>query len=148
MEVGVNVAGDSPTGNLSITVFRHQNDTDLQMPRYVWETLATIEVTPQEISQAFEVVRVPVKVAVKAGDKLGIALVSDSATSMCVLVTGGPINGQSGVAGIDTRSHVATAADSALFAIGVNQVSYRGPDGKTSPVVVLPGEIKWYSVVV
>jgi hypothetical protein len=141
--VGLNVAADNPTGNLSITVFRHQNDTDLQMPRYVWDTLATIEVTPQEISQAFEVVRVPVEVEVKAGDKLGIALVSSSATSMCLLVTGG----QSGVAGIDSSSHVATAVRSTLFAIGVNQVSLRGPDGKTSPVVVLPGEIKWYSVV-
>jgi hypothetical protein len=34
-EVGVNIAGDTPTGNLSITIFRFQNNTNFFTPRYV-----------------------------------------------------------------------------------------------------------------
>ena len=147
VEVGFNIAGDNPTGNLTVTVFRHQNDTDLQSPRYVWDTLASIQVTPQQISQAFEVAQVPVGVAVKSGDKLGIALTSGSATSMCVLVTGGQDKPWNSVNGIDSSSHVGKSGPRTLFANGNGQVSPRGPDGKTSPVVVLPGEIKWYAIV-
>jgi hypothetical protein len=34
-EVGINIAGDAPTGNLSITIFRFQNNTNFFTPRYV-----------------------------------------------------------------------------------------------------------------
>jgi hypothetical protein len=77
-EVGVNVAGATPTGNLSVTVFRYQNETNFYTPRYVWDTLASVEITPSEISQAFQVIRMTVNAAVAKGDKLGIALVSAS----------------------------------------------------------------------
>lgn len=143
-EVGINVAGDSPNGNLSITIFRYQNDTNFYTPRYVWDTLTSINVTPKDISEAFEVIRVPLSAAVKHGDKLGIAIVSDSATPMCLLVTGANGNGQ---CGIDPTTDEVANGDRTIFAIGANQVSYRGPQGKTPPVVVLPGELKWYSVV-
>jgi len=95
-------------------------------------------VLPSNISQAFEVVRVPVGKAVSAGDRLGIALVSLSVTPMCVMVK--------------TSSDVMFDVDTStrtLFANGVNQVSLRGPDGTRPPVVVMAGqEIKWYASVV
>ncbi|KAN0115030.1 glycoside hydrolase family 43 protein [Hyaloscypha variabilis] len=137
-EVGFNVAGDNPTGNLTVTIFRYQNNTNFFTPHYVWETLATVNVLPSNISQAFEVVRVPVGKAVSAGDRLGIALVSLSVTPMCVMVK--------------TSSDVMFDVDTStrtLFANGVNQVSLRGPDGIQPPVVVMAGqEIKWYASVV
>jgi hypothetical protein len=137
-EVGVNIAGDSPTGNLTITIFRYQSNSDFFTPHYVWETLTTIDIAPSKISQALEVIRVPVGKEVAAGDRLGIALVSGSVTPTCTLVK--------------TNANVLfdeATSTRTLFAIGANQVSFGGVDGKTPPVVVLPGqEIKWYSVVV
>ena len=137
-EVGVNVAGDNPTGNLTLTIFRYQANDDFFTPHYVWETLATVSVPPSGISQAFEVIRVPVGKAVSAGDRLGIALVSGSATPMCTLVK--------------TSPNVLFDADTStrtLFANGAGQVSLRGRGGTTPPVVVMPGaEIKWYAIVV
>jgi hypothetical protein len=137
-EVGVNVAGDNPTGNLTVTIFRYQNNTNFFTPHYVWETLATVNIPPSNVSEAFEVIRVPVGKAVSAGDRLSIALVSLSVTPMCVLVT--------------TSSDVMFDVDAStrtLFANGAGQVSLRGRDGTKVPVVVMPGqEIKWYAAVV
>jgi hypothetical protein len=137
-EIGVNIAGDNPTGNLTITIFRYQNNSNFFTPHYVWETLTTANIIPSAISEAFEVVRVPVGKAVAAGDRLGIALVSGSATPMCTLVQ------TSASVLFDVGTSTRT-----LFANGAGQVSLRGRDGTTPPVVVLPGqEIKWYSIVV
>jgi hypothetical protein len=145
-EVGVNVAGDNPTGPLSAIVFRYGNETELLTAGYVWETLGNATVEAAEISQAFEVVRVQVGAQVKAGDKLGIALSTISVTSLCVLVTGNVEDSDltNGVDGIDSDTG-ATYGNKMLFANGVGQVSPRGSDGTKSPVVVLPGEIKWYA---
>lgn len=132
-EVGVNVATNEPTGNLTITIFRYSNNTNFFTPRYVWETLTTYNIIPQ--SEAFEVVRVPVNAAVKQGDRLGMALVSESVTPMCTLVT-------NSTTPFDVNNSTRT-----LFAIGANQVSYRGPDGKTPPVQVLGKQLKWYATV-
>lgn len=137
-EVGVNIAGDNPTGNLTITIFRYQNNSNFFTPHYVWETLTTANIVPSTISQAFEVVRVPVGKAVAAGDNLGITLVSASATPMCMLVQ----------TSANVLFDVGTSTRT-LFANGAGQVSLKGPDGTRPPVVVLPGqEIKWYSIVV
>ncbi|KAH7418159.1 glycosyl hydrolase [Cadophora sp. MPI-SDFR-AT-0126] len=131
-EVGVNVAGAAPTGNLTITVFRYDNDTNFFTPRYVWETLTTFQLPPANVSQALVVVRVPVGKAVKRGDRLGIALVSGSITPMCTMV----------------KDACKTAGDGrTLFANGPGQVSLRGKDGKTPPVEALKQEIKWYAIV-
>jgi hypothetical protein len=136
-EVGVNIAGDAPTANLSITIFRYQNNSNFFTPRYVWETLTSVSIVPANISQALEVIRVSVGVAVKAGDRLGIALVNLGITPMCRMAT------YSGQSVFDMQKSTRT-----LFANGANQVSYRGMDGKTPPVHVLPGqEIKWYAIV-
>jgi hypothetical protein len=136
-EVGINVAGDAPTGNLTITIFRYQNNTNFFTPRYVWETLTTVSVAPASISQAFEVVRVPVGVSVAKGDRLGIALVSASITPLCTLV------GSSTSQAYNVKTSTRT-----LFAIGANQVSYRGADGKTPPMQVMSGQqLKWYATV-
>jgi hypothetical protein len=59
-EVGVNVAGDAPTGNLTLTIFRYQSNRDFFTPHYIWEPLTTVTIPPSNISQAFAVVRVPV----------------------------------------------------------------------------------------
>jgi hypothetical protein len=130
-EVGVNLAGDNPNANMTITVFRYQDDTNFFTPRYIWETLATADIPPTNISQSLDVVRVQLNSEVSVGDRLGIALVSNSITPMC---TGRATHGE-----ISTQK---------LFANGVAQVSYRGPQGKTPPVVELTGqEIKWYAIV-
>jgi hypothetical protein len=130
-EVGINLAGDFPNDNTTITIFRYDNDTNFFTPRYVWETLALVNVPPANISQALDVVRVPVNAKVKVGDRLGIALVSNSVTPMCT--------------GRTTHCEIPGRK---LFANGVYQVSYRGPQGTTPPVVELTGqEIKWYSTV-
>ncbi|PQE24045.1 glycoside hydrolase family 43 protein [Rutstroemia sp. NJR-2017a BVV2] len=134
-KVGINLAGAGPTGNVSLTVFRYSNETALVAPFYVWETLAAKMVHPEDISQALMVVEVEVGAQVKSGDKLGIAVLSEGVSNVCVGMrsTGnGTIGGSGGK----------------LFADGVNQVSLRGPIGKTSPVVEWVGqEIKWFAIV-
>ncbi|KAH6681494.1 glycosyl hydrolase [Halenospora varia] len=141
--VDVNVAGDAPTGNLTITVFRFQNNTNFYTPRYVWETLATRDVIPSEISQAFESVTVPVlNATVKAGDRIGIALVSGSITPMCTMLT----NTTNPGAMLPAQGQV-PGGDRNLFAIGANQVSLRGKEGKTPPMMVLPGELRWFATI-
>ncbi|CZR54322.1 uncharacterized protein PAC_04206 [Phialocephala subalpina] len=136
-EVGVNLAGDFPTGNTTITVFRYSNNTNFFTPHYVWETLTSFNVVPADVSQAFEVVRVPVGAAVKAGDRLGMAIVTLSVTPLCTLVQ------TSSQVMFDVNTSTRT-----LFANGPGQVSLRGINGKTPPVVVLPGQqLKWYAVV-
>jgi hypothetical protein len=137
-EVGVNIASDKPTGNLTITIFRYQNNNNFFTAHYVCETLTTASIPSPGISQAFEVVRVPVGKAVVAGDRLGIALVSESVTPMCTLVKTSP----NVMFSVDTSTRT-------LFANGAGQVSLRGRDGTKPPVVVLPGqEIKWYAIVI
>jgi len=136
-EVGVNIAGDNPTDNLTITIFQYQNNSNFFTPHYVWETLATVNIPPSNISEAFEVIRVPVGKAVAAGDRLGMALVSLSVTSMCTLVKTSP----NVMFDVDTSTRT-------LFANGAGQVSLRGRDGTKPPVVVMAGkEIKWYAIV-
>ena len=80
-------------------------------------------------------VRVPVNMRVEENDRLGIALVSASITPMCTMV-----RNSTGVM-FEMDSNTGT-----LFAIGANQVSLRGKEGKTPPVVVMQ-EIKWYAIV-
>ncbi|KAK0125145.1 hypothetical protein ONS96_009009 [Cadophora gregata f. sp. sojae] len=126
-EVGVNIAGAAPTDNLTITIFRYDNDTNFFTPHYVWETLTTFQLTPANVSEALAVVRVPVGKAIKRGDRLGIALVSSSITPMCTMVKKSSRSGH----------------DKKLFASGPGQVSLRGKDGTTPPVQVLDQEIKW-----
>jgi Glycosyl hydrolases family 43 len=137
-EVGVNVAGDTPTGNLTLTIFRYQSNSNFFTPHYTWETLATVNIPPSDISQAFEVIRVPVGKAIARGDRLGMAVVSLSATPMCVLVK----TNNDVMFDVDTSTRT-------LFANGVGQVSLRGRDGTKPPVTVMAGqEIKWYATVV
>lgn len=134
----MNLAGDYPTANTTITVFRYQNNTNFFTPHFVWETLATYTLVPASVSQALEVVRVPVNATVKAGDRLGIAVVTLSATPMCALFK------KSSEVMFDVNTSTRT-----LFANGPGQVSLRGIGGNLPPVIVLPGmEMKWYATVV
>jgi hypothetical protein len=83
------------------------------------------------------VVRVPVNRRVEENDRLGIALVSESITPMCTMVR----NSTDVMFDLDNNTRT-------LFAIGANQVSLRGKEGKTPPLVVMAGqEIKWYAIV-
>jgi len=83
------------------------------------------------------VVRVPVNMRVEENDRLGIALVSESITPMCTMI----INSTDVMFDLDSNTRT-------LFAIGANQVSLRGKEGKTPPLVVMAGqEIKWYAIV-
>jgi hypothetical protein len=137
VEVGVNIAGDAPTAATTITIFRYSNNTNFFTPRYVWETLTTYTLNATDVSQALAVVRVPVNAAVSQGDRLGIAIVTASVTPLCTMV--------------ETSTNVlfdVNRSTRTLFAIGANQVSYRGPEGKTPPVVVMEGQqLKWYAIV-
>ncbi|KAM3074913.1 hypothetical protein ACMFMG_008321 [Clarireedia jacksonii] len=134
-KVGVNLAGAGPTGNVSLTVFRYSNETALVSAFYVWETLAAKIVQPGELSQALMAVVVDVGAQVKSGDKLGIAMLSEGVNDVCVGMR-------------MTSNGTASGGGSKLFANGVNQVSLRGPMGKTSPVVEWVGqEIKWFASV-
>ncbi|PQE04343.1 glycoside hydrolase family 43 protein [Rutstroemia sp. NJR-2017a BBW] len=134
-KVGINLAGAGPTGNVSLTVFRYSNDTALVAPFYVWETLAAKMVQPEEISQALMVVEVEVGAQVKSGDKLGIAVLSEGVSNVCVGMR-------------STGNGTMSGSGGKLFADGVNQVSMRGPIGKTSPVVEWVGqEMKWFAIV-
>jgi hypothetical protein len=134
-EIGVNLAGVSPTANTTITIFRYDNNTNFFTPRYVWETLTTYNLIPDDLSQALEVVRIPVNMAVKNGDRLGIAIVTGSITPVCTMVKESK----------DVMFDIETSTRT-LFAIGANQVSFRGSNGKKPPVQILVGqEIKWYA---
>ncbi|KAH7360485.1 glycosyl hydrolase [Rhexocercosporidium sp. MPI-PUGE-AT-0058] len=146
-EVGVNIAGVAPTGNLTITIFRYDNDTNFFTPRYIWETLTTFNLVPSNTSQSLQVVRVPVGKAVKQGDRLGMALVSGSITPMCTLVKGGGKNSGSDVMGNVYDRTSDNGNGRTLFANGPGQVSLRGKNGKTPPIRTLDQEIKWYATV-
>jgi hypothetical protein len=137
-EVGINVAGDTLAGNLNITIFRYQSNSNLFTPHYIWETLTTASIPPSNISQAFVVIRVPVGKAVAEGDRLGFALVSLSVTPICVLIK------TSKAVMFDVETSTRT-----LFANGAGQVSLRVRDGTKQPVNVMAGqEVKWYAIVV
>lgn len=86
--VGVNLAGDAPTDNVTVTIFRYTNDTALLSAFYAWEILSTLEVTPEDLSVALLAIPIPVGVEVAAGDKLGIAIVSLGITPVCVAMRG------------------------------------------------------------
>ncbi|KAL3425571.1 glycosyl hydrolase family 43 [Phlyctema vagabunda] len=136
-EVGVNMAAAGPTGNLTVTVFRYGNNTDFFTPRYVWESLATVNIVPADLSDSMRVVRVLVNATVQEGDRLGLALVNDGVTPMCHPVLSH-----------DNTVFNETTSTRTLFANGPGQVSLRGKLGNRPPVNVLPGkEIKWYSIV-
>ncbi|KAL5326988.1 hypothetical protein ACEPPN_004677 [Leptodophora sp. 'Broadleaf-Isolate-01'] len=145
-EIGVNIASVEPTRNLTITVFRYNNDTNFFTPRYVWETLTTFNLVPENISQALQVVRVPVGKAVKHGDRLGVALVSGSITPMCTMVKGGKTAGYNVMGDVCGRAN-GNGNGNTLFANGPGQVSLRGRNGKTPPIQTLDQEIKWYAIV-
>lgn len=135
-EVGVNIAGDYPSGNTTITVFRYTNNTNFFTPRFVWDTLSTFTLVPGDVSQSLAVVRVPVNATVSKGDRLGMAIVTTSDTPLCTFV-------ETSDCDFDVETSTRT-----LFAIGANQVSYRGKNGTTPPVVVLAGQqLKWYAIV-
>ncbi|KAE8448153.1 hypothetical protein EG329_009757 [Mollisiaceae sp. DMI_Dod_QoI] len=136
-EVGVNLAGDFPTGNTTFTIFRYQNNSNFFTPHFIWETLTTFNIIPSAVSQALEVVRIPVNVPVSVGDRLGVAIVTLSATPLCTLIKMNSGN----------TFNVVTSTRT-LFVNGPGQVSFRGIDGKMPPVTVLQGqEIKWYAIV-
>lgn len=137
-EVGVNMAADIATGNLSVTVFRYDNNTNFFTPRYAWETLATVNFLPADVTATMAVLRVPMtNVTVKQGDRLGVALVNGGITPMCH-----PVKTETNIMfSMDTSTRT-------LFANGIGQVSFRGNQGNTAPVQVMPGmEIKWYATV-
>ncbi|RDW89646.1 hypothetical protein BP6252_01678 [Coleophoma cylindrospora] len=137
--VGFNMAANSASGNLSVTVFRYSNNTNFFTPRYVWETLATVNFLPTDLTASMAVLQVPISnVTVAVGDRLGIALVNGGITPMCH-----PVKTDSNVMfDVDTSTRT-------LFANGIGQVSLRGKQGDTVPVKVMPGaEIKWYATVV
>ncbi|KAL2074477.1 hypothetical protein VTL71DRAFT_8255 [Oculimacula yallundae] len=144
-EVGINMAGTALTSALTVIVFRYDNDTNFFTPGYVWETLMTFTPDPANVSQALQVVRVPVRKAVKRGDKLGFALSAHGTAPMCTLV-----KGSGDVARYHNPQDVYGRRNGngrTLFANGPGQVSLRGKDGKTPPVQALDYELKWYAIV-
>lgn len=135
-EVGVNIGAGviSNTVEMPLTyaVFRYSNDTALTSARYVYETLASASIVQSTLSHALPVKKLAVGKAIKEGDKLGIAITTMSGTTQ-----------------ICTGRTNTTEAGKKLFANGPGQVSPRGPDGQTSPVIELKGEeLKWYATVV
>ncbi|KAF4635398.1 hypothetical protein G7Y89_g2700 [Cudoniella acicularis] len=123
--ISLNIAGDFPSGNLTVTVFRYENNTNFFTPRYVWETLATRDVTPGEMSQAFEVVTVVVGQQVRVGDRLGIALTTTSATPLCTLMTNSTE--------MIYEPGTIPGGDENLFAIGANQGIFKRFSGFATP---------------
>jgi hypothetical protein len=122
----------APTSNLTLTIFRFQNTSNFYTPRYIWSTLSSISIPPSSISQSFTVLHVPVNASVAAGDKLGLVIISETVTPLCVLV----------------RNVTQLEGDRNLFANRAGQVSLRGREGDRAPVVVWEGgEVKWEAVV-
>ncbi|KAI6709233.1 hypothetical protein JHW43_008221 [Diplocarpon mali] len=141
-EVGVNIAGDLPSANTTFTVFRYSSKSALVAPHFVWETLATFQLAPRNTAQALQVTRISVGKQVTKGDHLGLAIVTASITPLCTLIeSSGSGHGFAGEKLDAQESHT-------LFAIGTNQVSFRGANGNVSPVQTLVGQqIKWYATV-
>ncbi|ESZ93297.1 hypothetical protein SBOR_6335 [Sclerotinia borealis F-4128] len=157
--IGVNLAGDAPTDNVNLTIFRYNNDTALISAFYAWETLSTMEVTPDNLSASLQAIAVPVGKEVAAGDKLGIAIVSLGITPVCVAMRGtsqayatgwaGPVQGGF-VTGrvLGEKGFNGTGSGGVLYALGANQVSLRGKNGDQIPILEVSGrELKWYGTV-
>ncbi|KAK6601395.1 glycosyl hydrolase family 43 protein [Botrytis cinerea] len=157
--VGVNLAGDAPTDNVTLTIFRFSNTTALFSPFYRWETLSTINVTPEELSAAVLALSIPVGQEVSAGDNIGIAITSLGITPVCVAMRGTTSEYATAWAGSANGGFIpaqsvgeklvnAPGSGGVLFAQGANQVSFRGMNGNEIPILEVSGrELKWYAVV-
>lgn len=157
--VGVNLAGDAPTDNVTLTIFRFSNTTALFSPFYQWETLSTINVTPEELSAAVLALSIPVGQEVSAGDNIGIAITSLGITPVCVAMRGTTSEYATAWAGSANGGFIpaqsvgeklvnAPGSGGVLFAQGANQVSFRGMNGNEIPILEVSGrELKWYAVV-
>ncbi|KAK2630397.1 hypothetical protein QTJ16_001217 [Diplocarpon rosae] len=141
-EVGVNIAGGLPSAGTNFTVFRYSSNSALIAPHFMWEALATFQLSPGNTSQSPEVIRISVGKQVAKGDHLGLAIVTESVTPLCTMI-------KSSGSGHYIMGDTSDVQEShRLFAIGVNQVSFRGAIGNVSPVQTLAGQqIKWYATV-
>ncbi|KAB8295722.1 hypothetical protein EYC80_008547 [Monilinia laxa] len=157
--VGVNLAGDGPTDNVTLTVFRYTNATALLSAFYKWETLSTFDVTPKNFSTALLSIKVPVGKEVTVGDNLGLAIVSVGITPICVAMRGTTLPYATGWAGpahggfvagqvLEEKSVNGAGSGGILYAQGANQVSLRGQNGDQLPIQEVSGrELKWFGII-
>lgn len=75
-EVGVNIARNIQSVNLTLIVFKFSNDSALISPGYRWEILGTQLFTPEQLDWSFGVAKVPCNGTVASGDRLGVQIVS------------------------------------------------------------------------
>lgn len=157
--VGINLAGDAPTDNVTLTVFRYTNATALFSAFYRWETLSTKGVTPEELKASLQSISIPVGKEVAAGDNIGIAITSLGITPVCVAMRGtskayatawaGPADGGFVLAqGLEEKTVIGAGSGGVLYIQGANQVSLRGKNGDEVPIKELDGrELKWYGII-
>ncbi|TGO06865.1 hypothetical protein BTUL_0431g00010 [Botrytis tulipae] len=160
--VSINLAGDAPTDNVTLTIFRFSNTTALFSPFYQWETLSTIDITPSELSAAVLAISIPVGHEVSAGDNIGIGITSLGITPVCVAMRGTTSEYATGWGGSANGGFVPaqsvgekvanaaadTGSGAVLYAQGANQVSFRGKNGNEVPILEVSGrELKWYAIV-
>lgn len=134
-EIGINLASQQAPGtNLTITVFRYKNESQLLSPFFNWETLAVDVVPSASLPGYFGVHKTNVTATVKKGDRLGFSL-------MNAALTPPPYE-----FGYLVRN--ASCQDHKLYALNRGAISYRELQGNQPPIFNLPNkELKWYSIV-
>ncbi|EME38324.1 glycoside hydrolase family 43 protein [Dothistroma septosporum NZE10] len=130
--VFVNIARSVQTVPLALTVFKFDSYDDLIAPRYKWNTLGSVSYNATALSYTFDTTSVPItsNSTIKAGDLLGLAITGSDFAPYCHL----------------EYNHSGDASR-ILFQRGAGQSSWRGPEGRTSPVYKREGRgVKVFSV--
>ncbi|PVH81295.1 glycoside hydrolase family 43 protein [Cadophora sp. DSE1049] len=140
-EIRVNLACNSPVSNrIAITVFSFRDENELISPFFKWNVLGSLTFGQDSSSllPGFKVKRVPVNKAVKAGDKLGIALAFP-----------GPLVPTNSLPyAYLLQDTTGTRTNHKLYELKRGHVSRDGLTASQSPVKEVEGrELKWYATV-
>ncbi|KAF2663808.1 Arabinanase/levansucrase/invertase [Microthyrium microscopicum] len=139
-EVSVNVAKGRQLMPLVISVFRFSSYSDLVAPNYIYEKLGSRMVLPSfatDLLTTFNAITVSnLTATVKAGDHIGISITGSDFSPYCHLE-------------YDTKAFAKTLGASTapkLLVQGAGQNSWRGDNGKGSPVYEREGKsIKFFA---
>ncbi|KEQ66123.1 Arabinanase/levansucrase/invertase [Aureobasidium melanogenum CBS 110374] len=131
--VSVNVARGVQTVPLSLTVFKLSSINDLFTPEYKWTPLGSSSCFANQTSYTFDTVTVPlINATVSQGELLGFRLQGADYSPWCHLE-------------FDTKEE-ACAGNFRLFQQGQGQYSWRGLQGKNSPVYERQGKsVKFFA---
>ncbi|KAI3399609.1 hypothetical protein diail_6248 [Diaporthe ilicicola] len=144
--VSVNIAAGGQATGFFVQVFRFSNVTDLQSPSYKFEELGSATFNASQIGTSFKAMSVPLNATVSQGDQLGFYIGESAAASAQGSPNLLPYCHLEYNIGAPNGSE--TPAGQVAFQQGGGQNSFRGLDGRISPIQERSGKgIKFFSTV-